>query len=785
MGEVWRARHRYLKRDAAVKFVRSDTLGTESNVENRTHLLRRFEREAQITSNLRSPHTVQIFDFGTTPDGDFYYAMELLDGVSLDDLVVRHGPLPEARVIHIIRQVCESLSEAHHHGLIHRDIKPGNLVLGRLGLDYDFVKVLDFGLVSKGTGAGSLASAVLDRALAGTPAFMAPEAISGDRVLDARSDLYSLGCVCYWLLTGELVFPGRSVAEVVASHMRDPPDPPSSRSEVPISPEMDEIVLACLAKQPESRPESARALNDRLRRCPKAAAWSEDDAARWWNLHHPGPLTSNVRSQTTESTLRTDPFAASQGIVSPVPAVTSVVVLPLANLSSDPEQEPFVLGLHDALVSELARIGALTVISRTSALAYRDTTKSVREIADELAVDAIVEGSVLRARDDVRISLRLVAAPSGKLLWAEKYDRSVGDVLSLHSEVARSVAHKVRISLTPSEAAHLEVSVEMNAACFDVYVRGLQLSYSFEETDLYRAMDHLRDAIELDPGYAPAHAALGRCYNELASYGFIAPSEALPRAASAVRRALELDPSHAEGHANLGYSMVFFNWDFENSRAEFERALELEPSSVSSLGLFGRYLSLVGEFDRAREVLERACTVDPLSPVPMMWRGWSSFMARDYGRSTRDFEEMLQKFPGFPYALLWLGASLVQQGEIERAIALASKLEELTGFSNDHNLLAILGWTWARAGRFDKTRRILDHFLALSKRRWVDPGFIATQYFALGQPEETWNYLAQAFEVRSLLLAYLPTHPFMDGGRDDARYAKLLRDMRRVSSAGQ
>jgi tetratricopeptide (TPR) repeat protein len=231
--------------------------------------------------------------------------------------------------------------------------------------------------------------------------------------------------------------------------------------------------------------------------------------------------------------------------------------------------------------------------------------------------------------------------------------------------------------------------------------------------------------------------------------------------------------------------MVFFNWDFENSRAEFERALELEPSSVSSLGLFGRYLSLVGDFDRAREVLERACTVDPLSPVPMMWRGWSSFMAREYGRSTRDFEAMLERFPDFPYALLWLGTSLVHVGETARAAALASRLEELTGFSNDHNLLAILGWTWARAGREDKTRRILDHFLGLSRRRWVDPAFIAAQYFALGQREETWAYLAQAFDVRSLLLAYLPTHPFLDGGRDDPRYAELLGNMKRVASAGQ
>lgn len=282
MGEVWRARHRLLVRPAAVKLIRPDTLGGDTRT-----MLGRFEREAQATSVLRSPHTVELYDFGVTEDGTFYYAMELLDGFDLDTLVSRFGPQPPERVVSLLKQVCRSLSDAHGKGLIHRDIKPANIIVGRLGSEYDYVKVLDFGLV-KAQQETSLGDAQLSRAdtAVGTPAFMAPETALAETV-DSKADLYSLGCVAYWLLTGRQVFSGASPVQVMLEHVQSDPQAPSLLTELAIPEDLERIVLACLRKQPHERPESADALFHELDRCDCGQPWTEESARQWWETNAP------------------------------------------------------------------------------------------------------------------------------------------------------------------------------------------------------------------------------------------------------------------------------------------------------------------------------------------------------------------------------------------------------------------------------------------------------------------------------------------------------------------
>jgi serine/threonine-protein kinase len=288
MGEVWRARHRMLVRPAAIKLIRPPAArdGRGAVTED---LVKRFEREAQTIARLRSPHTVDLFDFGVADDGTFYYVMELLEGLDTDALVRRFGPLPSERVVHVLRQICHSLSEAESLGLVHRDIKPANVFLCRYGEDYDFVKVLDFGLVKTiDEAARAETSLTRENAVAGTPAFIAPEQALGRSELDARADIYSTGCVAYWLLTGKLVFEGDSWAALLASHIHAAPSPPSSCTELPIPAALDRIVLDCLAKDPAARPQSARELSVRLAEIDGAAAWTEARARDWWAKHDPG-----------------------------------------------------------------------------------------------------------------------------------------------------------------------------------------------------------------------------------------------------------------------------------------------------------------------------------------------------------------------------------------------------------------------------------------------------------------------------------------------------------------
>jgi hypothetical protein len=281
MGEVWRAKHRLLARPAAIKLIRADVLGSSQQM--RESLVQRFEREAKDTATLGSTHTIDVYDFGITEEGDFYYVMELLNGISFERYVQEFGPMEPARAVHLLRQVCHSLGEAHSRGLIHRDIKPANLFMCRLGPDDDFVKVLDFGLVKHAEPSGR-SMLTLEGVTAGTPGFMAPEIALGNPGIDGRADLYSLGCVAYYLLTGQQVFSGETPVATVLAHVQAPPDPPSARAEFPIPPSLDRVILDCLAKEPADRPATAALLDRRLAESVAAEAWTAEAARTWWDL---------------------------------------------------------------------------------------------------------------------------------------------------------------------------------------------------------------------------------------------------------------------------------------------------------------------------------------------------------------------------------------------------------------------------------------------------------------------------------------------------------------------
>jgi serine/threonine-protein kinase len=296
MGEVWRAQHRMLARPAAIKLIRAAATGNGNAVAS-TEMRRRFEREAQATASLRSPHTVSLFDFGVSDDGTFYYVMELLEGLTAETLVQRYGQLPFRRAIYVLRQMCHSLSEADARGLVHRDIKPANIFLCRYGEEFDFVKVLDFGLVTalnEQPDGGSL-TLTREHAIHGTPAFIAPEQALGLAKLDGRADIYATGCVAYWLLTGQLVFKAETPLELILHHAHTVPAPPSDRTELPIPPALDQLVMECLAKSPADRPQSARELSQRLGEIAGPDAWTEAQAREWWAIHEPSLLPPSGR----------------------------------------------------------------------------------------------------------------------------------------------------------------------------------------------------------------------------------------------------------------------------------------------------------------------------------------------------------------------------------------------------------------------------------------------------------------------------------------------------------
>ncbi len=313
MGEVWRAKHQLLARDAAVKLVRADVLGG-SETDARL-VMRRFEREARATAALSSPHTIEIFDFGLSEDGAFYYVMELLSGRDLESLVREFGPVPADRAIFLLRQVSHSLADAHARGLVHRDIKPANIYVCRKGLEYDFVKVLDFGLVKvRHRGSAQQTLATIEHGTTGTPAYMAPEIILGENDVDRRADVYALGCVAYYLLTGQLVFEADTPMKMLLQHVQATPLPPSQRTELPIPRELDDLVLACLEKDPAKRPQDAGALFRLATECLSCSTWNHDTARTWWEAHLPeltGPLALDDPAEAGDHTAEPERVAPS------------------------------------------------------------------------------------------------------------------------------------------------------------------------------------------------------------------------------------------------------------------------------------------------------------------------------------------------------------------------------------------------------------------------------------------------------------------------------------------
>jgi len=296
MGEVWRAEHRMLARGAAIKLIRPAALGAGEG-SHASEMIKRFEREAQATAALRSPHTIEVYDYGLAADGTFHYVMELLEGFSLQTLVARFGPLPPERVVHFLRQACHSLAEAHAAGLVHRDVKPANMVVCRLGLDFDFVKVLDFGLVKlQGPQAKGAEALTVEGAFTGTPGYMPPEIALGAEPVDGRADIYALGCVAYWLLTGQRVFEGSNPMQMIVDHARTPAEAPSKRTTRPIPAELERIVMRCLEKDPGQRPASASELSRELQSLGIEALWTEERARDWWRAHRPASSTGEEGS---------------------------------------------------------------------------------------------------------------------------------------------------------------------------------------------------------------------------------------------------------------------------------------------------------------------------------------------------------------------------------------------------------------------------------------------------------------------------------------------------------
>jgi TolB-like protein/Tfp pilus assembly protein PilF len=452
--------------------------------------------------------------------------------------------------------------------------------------------------------------------------------------------------------------------------------------------------------------------------------------------------------------------------------IQSLAVLPLDDHSSEPGHEYFADGMTEALITSLAKIKALRVISRTSAMQYKGARKSLPQIARELNVDAVVEGSVLRSGNRVRIAAQLIHAATDRHLWAESYERDFQDVLSLQSEIARQVAEEVRVTLTPQERARIGSSPRVNPEAHEQYLMGRFHWNKRSEASVRKALDHFQRAIAIDPTSAPGHAGVGDCYAILGYYSWLAPSDAYGKARAAALKALSLDDSLAEPHTTLAIVKRDFEWDWAGAEEEFQLALGLNPGYVEVFHWRSTMLSLLGRHEEAMVEKKKALSLDPLSVVIATDLARSFYFNRQYDRAIDQYRKALELDPHFSSAYLWMAQPYQQKGHHEDAMAAlqtGSRLAEDSAYA-----LARVGHGYAVSGRSIEAREVLDRLNSMSKQRYVSPYDLAIIYLGLGENDRAIACLQQALEERSPWIGYLGAEPQMDVLRPDRRFQQLL-----------
>ena len=705
MGRVYAAEDLRLGRKVALKFLPDEFTDDPAALE-------RFRREARTLSALNHPHICTIFDI-VEEDGRPVIVMEHVEGTPL------RGPLPTDQVLKYAKQICDALDAAHRKGFIHRDLKPGNLQLTKVG-----IKLLDFGLARIVGGSeettltlgSSRAGAVM-----GTPAYMAPEQAEGKPV-DERSDVFSLGAVLYELLSGRRAFAGDSLAAVLSAVLRDDPAP----FEAP--PPLKQVVLRCLKKDPDARFQTITEVKTALDR-------------------------AGSHAQEPDS---------------------SIAVLPFVNLSADKENEYFGDGLAEEIINALARIPGLKVIARTSAFAFRGKEQDIIKIGQALSVRNILEGSVRRAGNRIRITAQLVRAEDGSHLWAERYEREMSDVFGVQDEIAAAIATALKIKLSVEKERPAQPDTQDKEA-YHLYLRGRYLQNQRSPDLMRKGMECFERAIDRDSSYALPYAGLSDLLCITGLWGREPPNKIYPRAIAAASKALEINNRLGDAHASLAFARDLHYWDWTASEEEFKRALDLNPNSSLGHVWYSYHLSMLGRHNEAIELARRGVDLDPLSTSVNFGAVRAFFYARRYDEAISQGRKGLELGSNDFPTLFQLGESYMQKGMPDEAIAFCQHSVDVS----EHHPVALgsLGHVYGLSGRREQAQRIIDELIDLSERTYVPPATIAFVYLGLRIVDRLNQWLEKAYLDRSAILPYLVVSPSADGLRPDVNFQDLRRRM--------
>ena len=779
------------------------------------YIIKRFRKEWQILASLDHPYIARLIDGGTTDDGLPYFIMEYIEGQTIDEYCDEHK-LTIRKRLELFRKLCSAVQYAHDHGVIHRDIKPGNILINAEGEP----KLLDFGIAKVLTGETDLTR---DKTLTAlrmmTPEYASPEQVCGGNFTPA-TDVYTLGVLLYELLSGHRPYylESNSPEEIARVICEQAPEKPStaisrvkevttrgSRARITLTPErvsatregkpqklrrrlrgdLDNIVLVALRKDPIRRYVSVEEFSEDIRRHLQllpVVARRDSLAYRGAKLVKRNKIATAATVLTVMAVLaliftvlsyrlrlRTSPVTVS-------PNIRSVAVLPLENLSGDPSQDYFADGMTDEMITNLGKIRALRVTSRTSVMQYKGTKKSLSEIARALNVDGVIEGSAKLVGNRVRITAQLIEVKADRQLWSESYERDVRDILALQDEVARAIAEAVKIKLAPEERMRLSRVRSVDPEAQEAYFKGRHHASKRNEEGLRTAITYYQEAIAKDKLYPHPHIGLAEAYQALGTFmvGALPPAESFPKVEAAAREALNLDETLAEGHTLLAV-MRLYRWEWREAAHGLKLALELNPSYALAHSWYSQYLASQARLDEARAEAKRAHELDPLSPYIAQNVAHIAYYARQYDEMIEYSRQALELDPNYVWARWRLGTAYAMQSRFEEAIAEGERAAALSRRSPA--ALSNLAMAYGRAGRRAEAQQVFNELVELSKRTYVNPFSFFSIHIALGQNDQALQRLEEAVQSHLSGMIFILVNPELDPIRSDPRFKELVRRM--------